>query len=445
MEILLLDNSQTIALTVIGIVFFAALAGLNSENKFLSSIAVNAPSLLTSLGIFFTFLGIFIALQSFNTETDKIDESIPPLLSGLKLAFFSSVLGLAGAIVFRGLKPLIEKEISSEEVSAADLHKELIKLNEGTLAVKDAIIGEGDASLSTQIMKLRTDFRDFAEKVKEDGSEALIKALEEVIKDFNTKINEQFGENFKQLNQAVAALLEWQQEYKEQVLKLTEAFQETQKGIDLVKTSIENIEESTSKIPDQMTKVDDVFEKTDNRMEELHKGLSTLSEMRERAESALPKIEEQMINMTQGFHDAINKQISSFNENFDAQQNNFNETNSKFTGVLDSLNIASDNLLESTGNVSQEIKKTIESFQNEQNAMTQELQTSIKASASEVEQLMNQSIQSLDSSMQEQLQRSLDILGNNLTSIVQRFVDVYEPFATRVQGIMTRLDQNDRT
>ena len=44
-----------------------------------------------------------------------------------------------------------------------------------------------------------------------------------------------------------------------------------------------------------------------------------------------------------------------------------NETNTKFTGVLDSLNLASDNLLESTGNVSQEIKNTIESFQKESN------------------------------------------------------------------------------
>ena len=72
--------------------------------------------------------------------------------------------------------------------------------------------------------KLRNDFRDFAEKVTEDGSNALIKALEEVMRDFNAKINEQFGENFKQLNEAVTALLEWQKEHKKQVEELTEIF-----------------------------------------------------------------------------------------------------------------------------------------------------------------------------------------------------------------------------
>ena len=42
-------------------------------------------------------------------------------------------------------------------------------------------------------------FKDFAEKVAENNSKALVEALEEVIRDFNTKISEQFGDNFKQL------------------------------------------------------------------------------------------------------------------------------------------------------------------------------------------------------------------------------------------------------
>ena len=67
-------------------------------------------------------------------------------------------------------------------------------MNKGSESIKDALVGEGDASLSTQMGKLRNDFRDFAEKVSEDGSKALIEALEEVMRDFNAKINEQFGD-----------------------------------------------------------------------------------------------------------------------------------------------------------------------------------------------------------------------------------------------------------
>lgn len=54
----------------------------------------------------------------------------------------------------------------------------------------------------------------------ENNSKAFIQALEEVIKDFNNKITEQFGDNFKQLNLAVGALLTWQENYKNYIEKV---------------------------------------------------------------------------------------------------------------------------------------------------------------------------------------------------------------------------------
>ena len=83
----------------------------------------------------------------------------------------------------------------------------------------------------------------------------MIEALENVIKDFNQKITEQFGENFKQLNEAVGALLDWQKEYKEQVSLLTQTFEECKKSISEVKDSIVEIEGKTSTIPEHMTKL----------------------------------------------------------------------------------------------------------------------------------------------------------------------------------------------
>ena len=272
------NNLQEISVGILVVVFIFAYANINSENKFWQSFSSNAPAYLTSLGIFFTFLGIFIALIAF--DVNNINAAIPPLLSGLQVAFLSSVVGIGGSVLFRIVRPMRQTEVQADEVSAGELLNELVKLNQGTSEVKDALVGEGDASLSTQFGKLRNDFRDFAEKVSEDGSKALIEALEEVMRDFNAKINEQFGDNFKQLNEAVAALLEWQKEHKEQVEALTEIFRETQQGIDVVKNSIEMIESSTGKIPEQMIKVETAFEATDKRMEELHQGLGTLSDMR---------------------------------------------------------------------------------------------------------------------------------------------------------------------
>jgi hypothetical protein len=59
--------------------------------------AVHAgPTILTTIGIFATFLGIAMGLSRF--ETTNIQESVPELLSGLKTAFWASVFGVGFAL-----------------------------------------------------------------------------------------------------------------------------------------------------------------------------------------------------------------------------------------------------------------------------------------------------------------------------------------------------------
>ena len=382
------NNLQEISVGILVIVFIFAYTNINSENKFWQSFSSNAPAYLTSLGIFFTFLGIFIALIAF--DVNNINAAIPPLLSGLQVAFLSSVVGIGGSVLFRIVRPMRQTEVQADEVSAGELLNELVKLNQGTSEVKDALVGEGDASLSTQFGKLRNDFRDFAEKVSEDGSKALIEALEEVMRDFNAKINEQFGDNFKQLNEAVAALLEWQKEHKEQVEALTEIFRETQQGIDVVKNSIEMIESSTGKIPEQMIKVETAFEATDKRMEELHQGLGTLSDMRTKAEDALPHIESNILKMTEGLESSVNKHMTDVKDIFESQSKQSADMQNKFTGVVDSLNMAADDLLGSTQKTSEKIEGIINDFQTQQKNLSQEFQTMLRGSVEDIEKVLNQ-------------------------------------------------------
>jgi chromosome segregation ATPase len=260
------------------------------------------------------------------------------------------------------------------------------------------------------------------------------------MRDFNAKINEQFGDNFKQLNEAVSALLEWQKEHKQQVENLTEIFRETQKGIDLVKSNIELIENSTGKIPDQISKVENAFEATDKRMEELYTGLSSLSEMRAKAEEALPHIENNINRMTEGLETNVNKQMQSVKEIFESQANQSSQIQAKFTGVVDSLNMAADDLLKTTQKTSDQVKGIIDDFQTQQSNLSKELQDTLRSSVGDIENVLNQSVSSLDQSMQQSLQRSLDMLGNNLVRISERFVEVYEPFAERIQRIMNKTD-----
>ena len=63
---------------------------------------------------------------------------------------------------------------------------------------------------------------------------ALVEAIETVIGEFNVKINEQFGENFKKLNEAVGKLLEWQENYYKQIEYMVQTIEILKKVLKIV-------------------------------------------------------------------------------------------------------------------------------------------------------------------------------------------------------------------
>lgn len=406
-----------------------------------NSWANQATSVLTSLGILGTFIGITIALYNFNTV--DIQDSIPELLNGLKIAFISSIAGISFAILFRYKKSKHDEEDegTKDDYTASDFFKQISQLtkelSKGNKDIKDALVGDGDASLSTQIGKLRNDFRDFAEKVAEDGSQKLIEALENVIKDFNQKITEQFGENFKQLNEAVGALLVWQKEHKAQVEKLTEIFEASQKGIELANESIKAIEQSTSKIPDQMAAVETVFNTTDQRVEELHQALGTLANLREKAEESLPLIEEHLNKIGEGVRNTVESQLSTMNESFSAMEKGSTDIQSNLaeliTTITDSSNVlvaSSENTQKAlqvvTENIGNELTKSAKELQAQQQSTSNDLEAKMRESVETAYNNMNSLVQDVNSKMTEQINQNVETLGQNLTAVSQALNESYE-------------------
>ena len=189
--------------------------------------AHDAPSIFTTGGIFFTFVGIAEGLFSFDVA--KIEDSVPLLLGGLKTAFLASVVGvfIALSIKLRSVLFRVPKLSAPKDVRGAtvdDLYQQMA-------AVQQSIAGKDESTLVSQIKLQRQDTNDrldslrrsqseFMAKMAENNSKALIEALREVIRDFNAKISEQFGDNFKQLNLAVGQMLEWQTKYRDQVSEM---------------------------------------------------------------------------------------------------------------------------------------------------------------------------------------------------------------------------------
>lgn len=96
-------NITTVVLTAV-IIIAAILAwryiGKQKKNKNLTRKRhwiEQIPSLISTLGVLGTFIGITIGLIFFDTK--NLDDSIPLLLSGLQTAFFTSLAGMIGSLL----------------------------------------------------------------------------------------------------------------------------------------------------------------------------------------------------------------------------------------------------------------------------------------------------------------------------------------------------------
>lgn len=296
-----------IAIMIIGFIF-----GLYSYHQKEHPNYVNsAPSILTSIGILGTFAGIVIGLIGFDTA--DIDKSIPILLEGLKVAFISSLVGVFLSIGFKvALNFIPNDEADISEVD--DLITALKRIENGINAddgrsiysqlrsLRDEEKEERKASeerLNVFSDKLWQKFSDFSEQLSESATKQVIEALENVITDFNTNLKEQFGENFKLLNESVKDLVVWQENYKTQMAEMTQQYKLSVESISSTESAIQSIKENTSGISEVAQKLKSLIETNQNQINNLDEQLKAFASIKDKAIDSMPVIEDSLNTLTQ--------------------------------------------------------------------------------------------------------------------------------------------------
>ncbi|MDX8389576.1 MAG: hypothetical protein R8M38_03705 [Mariprofundaceae bacterium] len=233
-----------------------------------------SPTLLTSLGILGTFVGITLGLISFNFESQlAIDQSLPDLLSGLKMAFISSIFGMATSLMTRSFAMWHQAGgvETQDEVGVDELYQAICQTNKILLDTHKSLASKSDLSVLTQVKKMREDlqegfqkeriaFQEFSETVSEAGSKQLVEALDEVTRNFNGNLTTQFGENFTRLDSSVSRLVLWQQEYRQQMEIMKSEFELAAEGISASKRAIDSIQRHSAEIPNLMNTLKKVSE-----------------------------------------------------------------------------------------------------------------------------------------------------------------------------------------
>lgn len=181
-------------------------------------------------------------------------------------------------------------------------HAEQMKLLEAT---QEAIAGEGESSLAGQVKSLGEAHKnaheeftaqlwrkldEFAKIMSRSATEQVIEALKEVITDFNKNLTEQFGENFKELNDAVKNLVEWQENYRKQLEQLHKLYEKATARIEDIEQAIRGIQQQCALIPQSMSKLEPIIETANRQIAELEQHLAAFATMRKKAADAIPEI-----------------------------------------------------------------------------------------------------------------------------------------------------------
>ena len=291
--------------------------------------------LLPKYGIFGTFVGIVVALTFF--DHNDITSSMPEFLASMKIVFFTSITGMLGSLILdtKVTDPLSEETNLTDVVHAIKTGDNAIingitSINKNINHITNSISGTEEGSILNQLILVRSnmndkfdslnkEFRDFATLQAENNTKALVDAIREVIGDFNTKLNEQFGENFKELNNAVGDLVTWQNNYKD-IIELT--YKKIGMSSDSIKQSKEMLESVQRRFSENMNINIDVknairvLTKENEKMIEKMQAFKNLSKT---AEQAFPIIKENIEGITLGISKQVEQNLQNVESNMDKQ------------------------------------------------------------------------------------------------------------------------------
>lgn len=246
------------------------------------------PAILTTLGIFFCFAGIAWGLLHFDPH--DVRGSVPLLLQGIRTAFWSSVVGIFWALTLKMRVVLFGdasavKSASQEGSSVDDLARLLLRLDESV------------AGGNERLERLSGALDRYQENVAEANSTALAGALTSVVRDFNAKVNEQFGDNFKHLNSGVARLVAWQDQYEQQIEASISQQSATRESMSEATQRFTDVVNMTSEFAAVARSLQGTVDTLNSQSEQLSRALMLLSGLIVEVEEGLPVIEKRIVQL----------------------------------------------------------------------------------------------------------------------------------------------------
>lgn len=442
-------------------------------------------NIASTIGVLGTFVGISIGLWKFNPN--DITSSVPLLLSGMKIAFATSIIGMAASIFMKYIALKNEDEENIDDImelfntmiaESRNVNNTLIENQKQTENVLNKVSEIWASHQENLTVELKSEILNLNNNT--------ISKQEELIGEFK-----KLGECFTLLNSGVNNLLTWQENYKETIENTTkeletviqtihnadESIESISKNSSLIKENNENLSEVLKEInktqnviiesnksiieisntaKESIPQINEHFTNIDNRTKESTAYLQTLiSENLNNIKSYLEKITEDVLSKTtqsiyennRQFKYEISEHISQckmliyslkdlipdINEHLLSTQKRFNKTlihfneevqNSLRENTLE-INKQVQLLKENTANINNTLDDTISLSTKRLENITVATSNQIKTMAEEMEKLCVRKIEKLDNTLIEEFTDALSCLAGQLVTISEGFSGDY--------------------
>ena len=442
-------------------------------------------NIASTIGVLGTFVGISIGLWKFNPN--DITSSVPLLLSGMKIAFATSIIGMAASIFMKYIALKNEDEENIDDImelfntmiaESRNVNNTLIENQKQTENVLNKVSEIWASHQENLTVELKSEILNLNNNT--------ISKQEELIGEFK-----KLGECFTLLNSGVNNLLTWQENYKETIENTTKELEIVIQTIHNADESIESISKNSSLIKENNEKLSEVlkeinktqnviiesnksiieisntakesipqinehFTNIDNRTKESTAYLQTLiSENLNNIKSYLEKITEDVLSKTtqsiyennRQFKYEISEHISQckmliyslkdlipdINEHLLSTQKRFNKTLIHFNEEVQNsfkentyeINKQVQLLKENTANINNTLDDTISLSTKRLENITVATSNQIKTMAEEMEKLCVRKIEKLDNTLIEEFTDALSCLAGQLVTISEGFSEDY--------------------
>jgi len=379
-----IDGSIESLLEGLKVAFITSLVGMLSSIilKFLTSSNMISPSQKEDIKEDITIKDLYSIMKHQNDNLIKVQELLSDsadssLIGQIKL--MRSDISDNNKLINKNLEefkePLEKLELLTNINKSIENSNISLKVLENNYLDQKALFEQ----FSKELWK---ELENFADILSKSATEQIIEALKNVIAEFNDKLTEQFGQNFKELNSAVKDLVIWQDNYKIQLSDMKDQFNLSVTSMSDMEKSIELISTNSKSIPEHMDNLKNVMTVNQHQIDELSNHLEAFKDIRDKAVEAIPEIRTQIDTTIKGIHEASISLVEGVTESTDKISSVIVQSADDFANNVNSTNGAlvetSNTLTKSSTDIKDQLNLTVQDINKHLREMIENLSVNSK-------------------------------------------------------------------